>query len=204
MKDWNGHTNCNRYAKSEDGAVKAARSEILRYTHYFERFIAHENAQKATFNALADKINTVAACFAADRNFSTKDVEFLIEAVQQIGRCRRFLKWTYAFAYFKDMNASKQQLFEFHQAQMEGTLERLSDVVENTFWDQFLDPHQLSHRPFYDIRQQTISLTDVVRDFFESLRVWISEEASNDEIAGGAAPKPKAAPSRTKKTKTRL
>jgi ariadne-1 len=199
MKDWKGHTNCNQY-KPEDAAVKAARSEVLRYAHYYERFIAHENAQKATFSRLADKINTVAACFAADRNFSTKDVEFLIQAVQQVGKCRRFLKWTYAFAYFKQMNPSKQQLFEFHQAQMEGTLERLSDIVENTLWDQFLDPDQLSHRPFYDIRQQTISLTDVVRDFFESLRVWISEEASNDEAADSSVAVSKGGPQKLPRT----
>lgn len=204
LQPWQGHTNCNQFKKPENEAVKAARSEIMRYSHYSERFVAHEKAQNATFNVLSEKVNTIAACFAADKNFTLKDFEFLVEAVQQIGKCRRFLKWTYAFAYFQDMTASKQQLFEFHQAQMEGTTERLSDIVENTPWDAFADPDQVSNRPFYDLRQQTISLTDVVREFFDSLRVWISEEVADDEVsASTAAPKKSAIPPK-RKTKTRL
>jgi len=209
MQPWKGHTNCNKYKAAENEDVKAARSEIVRYTHYWERFVAHDNAQKATFNKLAEKIGVICAIFQADKDFTVKDVEFLTEAVQQIGRCRRFLKWTYAFAYFENMKEAKRNLFEFHQAQMEGTLERLSDIVENTAWDHFLDDDQVSNRPFYDIRAQTISLTGVVREFFDSLQVWMSEEGTYEEASKKSqtpnqqAPKSKAQPG-AKKGKMKL
>ncbi|CAE7292692.1 ARI6, partial [Symbiodinium sp. CCMP2592] len=50
----------------------------------------------------------------------------------------RFLKWTYAYGFFATYAADQRKLFEFHQAQLEGTLERLSDILENTRWESYL------------------------------------------------------------------
>merc|ERR1711879_1118705 len=43
--DWKGHTNCNAFEEKESGDVREARSEVLRYAHFFERFREHERAQ---------------------------------------------------------------------------------------------------------------------------------------------------------------
>merc|ERR1712066_512170 len=87
-----------------------------------------------TAGSLQASIDTLVAAFTADNAFSVMDMELLPKAVTQIYKCRRFLKWTYAFAYFLSSTEEKRKLFEFHQAQLEGTLERLSDIVENTLW----------------------------------------------------------------------
>jgi len=171
MKDWNSHTNCNQFP--EAAAVKHARLEIQRYTHYWERFQAHEKAQQYSLGDLVEKMHALMTCVTNDGTFGVKDVEFLMEAARQIGKCRRFLKWTYAFGFFHQGSPDAVRLFEFHQAQLESTLERLSDMVENTRWEQFLDG--ISHRDFYDKRTQTISLIGVVRQFFDSLSSWMEE-----------------------------
>jgi len=90
------------------------------------------------------------------------------DAIQQIVSSRRFLKWTYAHGYIANYKAEKRKLFEFHQAQLEGTLERLCDIMENTSWDSVVTA--ISKRPFYDIRSKILSLTGVVRQFFNNLR----------------------------------
>lgn len=71
--------------------------------------------------------------------FNVSDSQFLFDAVLQIRNSRRFLKWTYAHGYFTKYTKDQQRLFEFQQAQLEGTLERLSDIMENTGWDAYLD-----------------------------------------------------------------
>merc|ERR1712232_919747 len=89
---------------------------------------------------------------------------------------RRFLKWTYAHGFFATFTEPERKLFEFQQAQLEGTLERLSDVMENHDWYQYLDTDAESFVPFYDIRSSTISLTGVARKFFSHLREAIEQD----------------------------
>jgi len=173
LKDWNGHSSCN--APAETKGVVDARSDLARYGHYWERFHSHEQAQKVSAREVKNSMQTLVVVFTSEKAFSVKDVEFLLEAAEQMVKCRRFLKWTYAFAYFLKGSSTTVKLFEFHQGQLEGTLERLSDIVENTDWQGFLGDSQLTHGPFYDKRAQTISLTNVVRDFFDSLCQWVQE-----------------------------
>jgi len=173
MSDWDGHSVCN--AAPEEKTVKQARSELMRFSWYWERFGAHQAAQLKSGGDLREKMEAIVACFSAESHFNVKDSDFLLDAQEQISRCRRFLKWTYAFAYFIDANADKRKLFEFHQAQLEGTLERLSDILENTDWSLFLERDIAENQEFFQKRERSISLTSVVRDFFDSLASWIQE-----------------------------
>lgn len=176
MQDHTKAPKCNPFAKAEAANVKEARPEIQRYLHYWERFNAHEQAQQFAFKDLEARMAAVVAYYDADGGFESNDVEFLVDAARQIGKCHRFLKWTYAFGYFLKTSPDATKLFEFHQAQLEGTLERLSDLIENTRWDEFIDAD-----PFYDKRTQTTSLVSVVRQFFDSLCLWM-EETFPDEV----------------------
>merc|ERR1712217_108906 len=111
--------------------------------------------------------------------FKVSDFQFLEKAVSEIRDCRRFLKWTYADAYFKNFPKKQKELFEFHQGQLEGTLERLSDIMENTPWDSLLGEEAESFRHFYDVREKLIGMTDsrmdVVHQFFSQLQEAIQQ-----------------------------
>merc|ERR1712183_700381 len=139
MKDWKNHQNCNQYKEEEKSEVKKARTEIQKYAFYWERYAAHDRAQRVTNTKHMDKVACLEQCFDAEKDLTLKDVEFLREGTIQIARCRCFLKWTYALGYFMKCRQDLKKLFEFHQAQLEGTLERLSDIMENTPWEEFLD-----------------------------------------------------------------
>lgn len=169
-KDWKGHTDCNSFKQQESSDVRNARSELQRYVHYFERFQAHEKAQHFANVQQREVIDNITQVLAGHHGFPVKDVECLADAVTQIVASRRFLKWTYAHAFVENLQGKAKELFEFYQAQLEGTLERLSDIMENTHWAKFLDfGPDASREEFRGIRAQIVSLTGVVKEFFNSL-----------------------------------
>ena len=64
-----------------------------------------------------------------------RDLRFLVDANQQLIKCRRVLKYTYVFAYYKFANNPSLKLqkecFENHQGILEKMTEDLSKVTEN-------------------------------------------------------------------------
>merc|ERR1719401_2205391 len=45
MGDWRGHVTCNREGVKADTNRENSNSELLRYAHYAERFMAHQQAE---------------------------------------------------------------------------------------------------------------------------------------------------------------
>lgn len=167
LKPWNDHKICN--APPEDAWAtqqrETAKHDLMRYAHYCERFLAHEKAE--AFAATTQQA-AVASIAESWQKLHTQSPSFLDEAVRQIISGRRFLKWTYVHGYFANYKIEERKFFEFHQAQLEGTLERLCDVMENTSWDDILA--HTSERHVDEIRSQILSLTAVVREFFDKLK----------------------------------
>merc|ERR1712048_615222 len=178
MADWRSHKTCNASPADAEAEKKreSTKSELMRYAHYYERYIAHHKAELFAAKEQSRNMEEVAGHFNALNGYKVTDLRFLGDAVQEIRLSRRFLKWTYAHGYFAKFKPEQRRLFEFHQAQLEGTLERLSDIMENTSWDDYVGT-DVENRPFYDIRQQLISLTGVVHEFFGGLREAIMEDA---------------------------
>lgn len=175
MKSWRDHRQCN--AVEEDATGKAAtKHELLRYAHYFERYLAHHKAEQFASKGLRQASEAVAELFTKSLGVTVSDVAFMGNACNQIRNSRRFLKWTYAHGYFMKCDDAKKRLFEFHQAQLEGTLERLSDIMENTPWGSYMGDEVISFQPFYDLRTRVISLTSVVCDFFSKLQEAMQQE----------------------------
>jgi len=177
MQPWATHKACNARPESQAAQDKNAKAkcELLRYAHFYERYMAHHKAQLFASGEQMQGMEVLASMLCADHGFKVSDAHFLTAGVREIAASRRFLKWTYAYAYFANFTGDQRQLFEFHQGQLEGTLERLSDVMENTKWDTYVDPEVDSFRPFYDLRTQIISLTDVVHKFFSALAEAIEQ-----------------------------
>lgn len=183
MLGWATHVVCNERPEGKQAEDNRAmlKSELMRYSFYYERYAEHHKAEQfAATSQLQKKMNNVAEGFQQN-GFDVGDMMFLGDACLQIRNSRRFLKWTYAHAYFMKLQPEQQKFFEFHQAQLEGTLERLSDITENTPWDIYLSKD--SNRDFYDKRAQTISLTKVVHDFFAGLRDAMQSGALFSESA---------------------
>eukprot|EP00930_Biecheleria_cincta_P098834 TRINITY_DN90484_c0_g1_i1.p1 TRINITY_DN90484_c0_g1~~TRINITY_DN90484_c0_g1_i1.p1 ORF type:complete len:534 (-),score=94.57 TRINITY_DN90484_c0_g1_i1:611-2167(-) len=169
LQDWKTHKECNRMQTAENQDAEQAQVEVMRYAHYYERFLAHHNAeafarsyQMKQMKALADKIHKHMKC-------SISDTDFLKDGCLQVQLCRSFLKWTFALGYFAKLTDAQRNLFEFHQAQLLTTLEHLCDLLENTPWErQYLSNTVFTLQPYYQMRSRTISVTEVVHKFFNS------------------------------------
>lgn len=174
MGSWNGHTTCNKYGEKENNSADDGVKDLQRYAHYFKRFHEHEKAQHYANVQQREFINTL----INKRAIKVKDVEFLDTVVNEIVASRRFLKWTYAYAYISG-TASKvhsQQLFEFQQSQLEETLEGLSHVMETAPWSKYLDLAPSLAQDFYTTRHEVLSLLTVVRKSFNSLTLVLRED----------------------------
>mmetsp|Transcript_108527 Transcript_108527/g.305904 ORF Transcript_108527/g.305904 Transcript_108527/m.305904 type:complete len:510 (-) Transcript_108527:96-1625(-) len=178
LAPWQQHRSCNAIPSNQEEEEQRAweKYDLMHYGHFYERYMAHHKAEQFAATDQLEGMEVVAAQLCARHNYSVNDVHFLAEAVRQIRSSRRFLKWTYAHGYFTKFGPQERKFFEFHQGQLEGTLERLCDIMENTSWDSYLDEDADTHRHFYDLRAQLISLTGVVREFFSKLREALSQD----------------------------
>ena len=123
---------CNRYKADKDSKQQRAQDARIRFVHYFERFKAHAAAgKKATDDVERFKSNMLLILMNLQRT-SAQQVSFVMDALKQVARCRRILKWTYAFAYVElGDDKSKKEFFEYIQGDMEACLEKLSRMIES-------------------------------------------------------------------------
>lgn len=90
--------------------MKDARSELQRYTHFFERYRAHEKAQEFASNNQREHVDQVMRQIVVEGGVPLKTTEFMGVAVDEIAACRRFLKWTYAHAFVRNLAGDERQL----------------------------------------------------------------------------------------------
>ena len=178
-----GYYACNRYERAKSSGAPtfseeekkraAAKHSLERYTHYYERWAAHGASQR---KALADREEweTRKARRLGDlQNTPPSQLRFIADALAQIAECRRVLKWTYGFGYyrFEKDESAKKRFFEFAQADAEGTLERLTEAVETeleTFLTEARDAAE-----FGAFRGKLAGLTDITHKYFDTLVVEI-------------------------------
>eukprot|EP00697_Spironema_sp_BW2_P016810 gnl/Spiro4/8242_TR4356_c0_g1_i1.p1 gnl/Spiro4/8242_TR4356_c0_g1~~gnl/Spiro4/8242_TR4356_c0_g1_i1.p1 ORF type:complete len:480 (-),score=184.53 gnl/Spiro4/8242_TR4356_c0_g1_i1:82-1488(-) len=154
LTDWatHGGYNCNRPRQQEaDDTVKMAYNK---YIHYFDRFQNHTRSM-AMIHALRRKMLERVELRSHGDSMLRELNEYLITSADLIMECRQVLKWTYPFAYFCE-DARRKHLFEFQQADLENTTERLHELVEKP------DEERL-------LRQEVTNLAGACRQFLEHL-----------------------------------
>ena len=100
---------CNRYeAAKKQGALddaaaarERAKSALERYMHYYQRWAEHDRARKRSAEAASAasaraKLEALSEATATP----TTQLRFVSDAWAQVVRCRRVLKWTYAYGYY--------------------------------------------------------------------------------------------------------
>eukprot|EP00850_Spirogloea_muscicola_P009454 SM000053S17411 [mRNA] locus=s53:270701:276464:+ [translate_table: standard] len=135
-----GHS-CGRYKDEKEAEAQRAQRDLKRYIHYHSRWKGHMDSlkfEKKQREMVQAKISKLEASESL-----VKDYTWLTSGLQKLFRARRSLAYSYAFAYymfgnelFKDdiseeQNVINQNLFEDQQQQLEGTVEKLSKLVES-------------------------------------------------------------------------
>jgi len=181
LGDWNdhgtstgGYYNCNRWKSGGDGkegdSVSKAKRELERYLHYYKRYANHESAGKF---ATEQRESAERRMVEMQKNGSLGwvDVQFILQAVEQLIDCRRVLKNTYIHAYYLP-DGAKKELFEYLQSMLEKNTERLSELSEQEV--EKMD------------RAEVINYTRVTGKFLSNLLEQVDSEGigiDNDAVA---------------------
>ncbi|CDO71887.1 hypothetical protein BN946_scf184940.g34 [Trametes cinnabarina] len=151
MKDWSAHGYnnelCNAWKEPEPKESETqAKQNLQKWLFYFDRFNNHEisaqldeelcsrTEEKMVEWQETSKMSWIEVGFSVPYMQHKTDVcvpqsTFMRDAVDELTRCRRTLKWSYTMAYFLKAGNQKQ-IFEDIQADLEKAVEDLSQLLE--------------------------------------------------------------------------
>ena len=100
---------CNRYEAAkkkgdydEEAATRErARTALERYMHYFQRWAEHDRARARAVATAAAAVGDKLERLAEVTGTPTSQLRFVGDAWAQVIQCRRILKWTYAYGYYR-------------------------------------------------------------------------------------------------------
>ncbi|BDA49808.1 probable E3 ubiquitin-protein ligase ARI7 [Coccomyxa sp. Obi] len=229
--DWKEHGErtggfyaCNRYevakkkGEYDEEAQKReqAKNALERYMHYYQRWAENDKSRIAALKAMNNVIEQKLESLSELTATPTSQLKFLPDAWAQVVDCRRILKWTYAYGYYRfgeqalgrngaavaaETLKQQQEFFEFNQGQAEYFLEKLHGMAEKDA-NQFLD-HSAPPEGWGKFRETLIGLTDVTRNHFDKLVQELEKgidtmlhayggDMDTDELEGPSAPAPAA------------
>ncbi|KAH3760423.1 ubiquitin-protein ligase [Pelomyxa schiedti] len=125
--DWHNHRACNKY--TEDDVTKMHKESLDKYLFYYNRYYQHQQSSKFE-TELRSKALTTMTCLQS-QNARLVDVEYVINAAEQLIECRRVMKNTYVLAFYMPSGAEKN-LFEYLQQELEVCTEKLSELLESS------------------------------------------------------------------------
>ncbi len=163
-----GYYACNKYdpgkAKVKEDDVNSAKRELDKYIFYYTRYQGHDQAGKFAHKQreLAEQRMTE---LQKKGGKGWIDVEFIMDAVEQVIECRRVLKYTYAYAY-QLPDGPRKTLFEYNQSMLEVNTEKLSELSE-------MNVEQVD-------RSKVMNYTKVTAQFLKSLL----DEVYKEELEG--------------------
>ncbi len=99
-------------------------------------------------------------------------VQFLIESVELVVRCRRTLAWTYVFAFFVK-SAEARALFEHSQGMLEHHTEKLSELTEK-------DAIHIR-----DNRQAILNYSKALQKYLTSMEVYVFPNTPDPQQGAG-------------------
>ncbi|KAK9832545.1 hypothetical protein WJX81_007928 [Elliptochloris bilobata] len=180
---------CNRYEAAkkkgdydeETQRREHAKNALERYMHYYQRWAENDRARLKALSTMKDFQEKMLEKLSEMTMTPTSQLRFLLDAWLQVVDCRRILKWTYAYGYYRfseqaatgvaavprDVLRQRQEFFEFNQGNAELYLEKLHGMAEkepNAFAE---GEAPIASWPKF--RENLIGLTDVTRSHFEKL-----------------------------------
>lgn len=166
---------------------KRLKMSLERYNHYYVRWANNQASKQKAVESL-HKAQTEHIVNLASKSIplitKPNDLEFIIEAWNQIIECRQVIKWTYAYGYYIPQESKydkKRQLFEYLQGQAELSLERLHQCAETEMKGFVKDLVPLEE--FQDFRLKLIRLTNVTGTYFKKLVTALENGLSEVETS---------------------
>lgn len=182
-----GFYSCNRYkasnAKDLDTQAQKEQDRLARYSHFYERFFNYQKDLTAGEEQLANaKRKTEEYTKECTDNPSSPrfgmNPQFIYDGVELELQCRKLLMYSYVIAYFmpgKDSGpeaGTRKELFELHQANLEGITERLAELNQKPLLE--LDDNELRSNIRWT-REYLTNMEKMMYEAAESIRTIDSE-----------------------------
>ncbi|XP_060200894.1 probable E3 ubiquitin-protein ligase ARI8 [Lycium barbarum] len=168
------YSKCNRYEEKKE--IKEAKQCVQRYMHFYERWLSNEKSKQKAIVDLKKMRDEGLKNFSELHSLAETEFEFIIQAWKQIVKCRRVLKWTYAYGfYLPKEEVAKTRFFEYLQGEAEAGLERLHHCVEKELMDHLGSTKELdyteqgSYKKFENFRSKVIGLIKITGNYFDKL-----------------------------------
>jgi len=180
MGPWSEHGtawySCNRYDEKASvdarDAQSKSRASLERYLHYYNRWANHEQSAKLSVELYA-KTEKKMEEMQITSALTWIEVQFMKKAVDEVFRCRMTLKWTYAMAYYLDLNNQKE-LFEDNQRDLERAVEELSELIESPLDPEIISSirQKVTDKTVYVQKRNEIVLEDTAKGLLEGRWKW--------------------------------
>ncbi|XP_070570683.1 ankyrin repeat and IBR domain-containing protein 1-like isoform X2 [Ptychodera flava] len=154
LEPWNkhgsatgGYFRCNRYeavqkADEKSGVViqeaeekNRRMQELNKFVHYYTRYKNHENSfklEQPLIRSAKEKMMVLAKAVTDSANASS-ETQFIVEAINELLKARRVLKFSYAYGYYLEDDNRTKTIFEFMQTELEEATETLSQMVARPY-----------------------------------------------------------------------
>ncbi|KAG8963025.1 hypothetical protein FRC03_003521 [Tulasnella sp. 419] len=183
MGPWSEHGNawysCNRYEEKEGvearDAQSRSRASLERYLHYYNRWANHEQSARLSLDLYA-KTEKKMEEMQVTSNLTWIEVQFAKKAVDEVIKCRRTLKWTYAMGYYLE-KGNQKELFEDNQRDLEKAVEALSELLERPIEPETIGQlrQQVTDKTVYVLKRNEVMLEDTANGYLEGRWQWITD-----------------------------
>ncbi|KAM5564781.1 putative E3 ubiquitin-protein ligase ARI8 [Rosa sericea] len=169
---------CNAYRANTDELKelelepdqKKLKEYLDRYLHYYERWANNQSSKEKAVESLEEvRTKHIMELIRKQQYLSELELNFIIDAWQQIIECRQVLRWSYAYGYYMPEDERlKADLFEHLQGHAEYSLERLHKCAE-TELQPFLASEEELKESFHEFRLKLENMTRATKDYFKKL-----------------------------------
>jgi len=162
----NLHANCSQYDPKEaiaaNSSIETTKIELNRYLHYFTLYNTHRKSEDFAKEQLAQTEQRMISFQDSSETSTWQDLQYLKTAAEQLIECRRFLKYSYVYAYYLSDNITTRGHFDYLQGVLEKFTENLS---------------LLSEKPYKEIeRTKVIDATCTVKIFTKNMLEFTETE----------------------------
>jgi ariadne-1 len=102
---------------SQEEKREKAKHELKKYMFFYERYNNHIKSGRHALE-MEPRIDLLIEKLNQEKFYPIAELNFLKEALIEVIRCRKVLKWTYAYGYYLE-DEKEKALFEDAQEQLE-------------------------------------------------------------------------------------
>ena len=169
-----GYYKCNRFEgelksnqslKEGEAKREKAKSELAKYSFYFERYNNHDKAMKIAMKEY-DQTDPKILELHTKKKFPFSELQFLKNAAESMISVRRVLKNSYVYGYYID-DQTEKVLFENLQGRLEENCDHLHQLLEKDLGE-FTKENVVDDGPFFKYKSELTNYFEITKKFFRN------------------------------------